>query len=207
MGMIWLDWFILGILAYNLIGGLMNGLLRSLVNLAALMGAYLLTPVLKPPMIFLVGTVLALQDMLAVPVGISLTWTAIYLAISLVGSVLGRLLHKTPLKWLDRAGGAIFGLLISLILILLPLAAVQSVPLLREMKPVQEMLQRSVCLPVLKPLLQTVQTTAGPAVIGYWLQQDKARLKKSPLPQPSPLAGPPGSAQKSPAAAPKPGRS
>lgn len=196
--MVWLDWLILGILVYNLIGGLINGLLRSLVNLAALIGAYLLTPALKPLMISLVAMVFGLQDMLAVPMGIGLTWTAIYLAISLVGSILGRVLNKTPLKWLDRTGGALFGLLISLILILLPLAAIQSIPLLRQMKPVQETLQQSVCLPTLQPLLNIVQTTVGPAVIDYWLQQDKTHLKHTPLPQPSPSVGSSGSPQKQP---------
>jgi membrane protein required for colicin V production len=185
--MIWLDWLILAILAYNLIGGLMNGLLRSLVNLAALIGAYLLTPFLKPVMIGLVGSVFGLEEILAVPIGVGLTWTAIYLGISLVGSVIGKMVNKTPLKFVDRAGGAVFGLFISSILILVPLAAVQSIPLLRDMKPVQETLAKSLCMPVLSPFVTIVKTTVGPAIVDYWLKKDKDQFK-SPSKQPPPPA-------------------
>ncbi|PIQ28145.1 hypothetical protein COW36_05095 [bacterium (Candidatus Blackallbacteria) CG17_big_fil_post_rev_8_21_14_2_50_48_46] len=175
--MIWLDWLILAILAYNLIGGLMNGLLRSLVNLAALLGAYLLTPFLKPLMIVMIGNIFGLEEMLAVPLGVGFTWTVIYLAISLTGAFIGRMISKTPLKLVDRVGGAAFGLLISSILILLPLAAVQSIPLLREMKPVQETLAKSLCMPLLNPLVKTVQISVGPMVVNYWLAKEK---KQSP---------------------------
>jgi len=195
--MIWLDWLILAILAYNLIGGLMNGLLRSLVNLAALIGAYLLTPFLKPVMIALIGNVFGLEEMLAVPIGMGLTWTVIYLAISLTGAYIGKMLNKTPLQVVDRAGGAAFGLFISGILILLPLAAVQAIPLLRDMPPVKETLAKSVCLPVINPLIKGLQTTVGPAVVNYWFQGDKQKMQKPLQKPPAPPAKQPGSPPKS----------
>lgn len=190
--MIWLDWLILAILAYNLIGGLMNGLLRSLVNLAALVGAYLLTPLLKPVMIALIGNIFGLEEMLAVPIGLGLTWTVIYLAISLTGAYIGKMVNKTPLQVVDRIGGAAFGLFISGILILLPLAAVQAIPLLRDMPPVKQTLAKSICLPVVNPLIKGLQTTVGPAVVNYWLQGDQKKMQKPLQKPPAPPAKQPG---------------
>jgi membrane protein required for colicin V production len=190
--MLWIDWLILAIIAYNLIGGLFNGLLRSLVNLAALIGAYLLTPVLKPVLITTVGLMFGLPELLAVPIGMSLTWMSIYVVISLIGAFMGRMVNGTPLKWVDRIGGAAFGLLLSAILILFPLAAVASIPLLREFPAVEQTLARSRCVPFLRPLVSLVQTTVGPAIVGYWLQQDQQRLQPKPTPSSSPQPRTPG---------------
>lgn len=133
--MIWLDWLILGIVTYNLVTGLMSGLLRSLINLAALIAAYLLTPLLKGMLVAILQLTLMLPDYLALPLGTSLTWMLIYLVISAVGLTLVKMLHKTPLKLVDRLGGAAFGLLISALLILLPLAAIRSLPFCKKCRP------------------------------------------------------------------------
>lgn len=183
--MIWLDWLILVLIAYNLISGLFSGLVRSLVNLVALIGAFLLTPVLKAPLTAIVQSIFALPAAIALPLGTSLTWTGIYVLISVAGLIWAKAISKTPLKWIDRLGGAAFGLLISGLLILLPLALVDSIPVLQKVKPLQSTLKESVIVPYLEPGVRFVRLTIGPALVNYWLKErDHTRMQES-LPSPS----------------------
>lgn len=184
--MIWLDWFILVLLAYNLISGLFSGLVRSLVNLVALIGAFLLTPILKAPLTAIVQSIFELPAAIALPLGTSLTWTGIYVVISAAGLIWAKALSKTPLKWVDRLGGLAFGLFISALLILLPLALVESVPLLQKVKPLQMTLDKSVIVPYLAPAVRFVRLSAGPTLVNYWLKErDQTRMQES-LPSASP---------------------
>lgn len=186
--MIWLDWVIVALFAYNVGGGLMNGLVRSLFNLAALVGAYLFTPVVRPLVIATVQGVFQLEPYLAIPIGVGLTWTLIYLGISMVGNAVGYVVNKTPLKILDRLWGMTLGFVVSCVIVMLPVALVESIPLVRDLKPVKEAIAQSTFLPVLRPLTDMAQTTVGPMIVNFWLQKDQAELQKSlPKASPSPV--------------------
>ncbi|MEZ0374874.1 MAG: CvpA family protein, partial [Candidatus Sericytochromatia bacterium] len=104
--MIWLDWIIVAIVGYNVVTGLFSGFLRSLINLVALVVAYLLTPVVKGPLAAIVQASFGLQDYLAVPLGAFLAWTLVYVAISAAGMILSKIVNMTPLMIVDRLGGA-----------------------------------------------------------------------------------------------------
>ncbi len=184
--MIWLDWLIIAIVGYNVVTGLFSGFLRSLINLVALILAYLLTPVLKGPISAIVGATFQLPEALALPLGTFLTWTLIFVVISAVGMIASKVVNMTPLALVDRAGGAAFGLFVSALLILLPLAAIQSLPFLQQVPPLQQTLKSSMMVSALQPATSFVQTTAGPAILNYWLKSgDKQDMKQS-LPKATP---------------------
>lgn len=190
-----IDWGILVLVLYNTVSGLFSGLWRSLTNLAALVCAFLLTPLLKPLVIDLVANLFQLNPYLSIPLGTSLTWTGIYVAISFAGLVWSKILSKTPLRIVDRLGGLALGLLISALLILVPLAAIRSLPFLNTYQPVQQALSASVIIPKLNPAVEFVQMTVGPTVLDYWLKQKEQKQMQAP---------PPPSAKPKPPASPKP---
>ncbi|PKL75418.1 MAG: hypothetical protein CVV27_15465 [Candidatus Melainabacteria bacterium HGW-Melainabacteria-1] len=178
--MIWLDWLIIALLAYNIVSGLFSGFLRSLVNLVALVASYLLTPYVKGPLAALAQATFQLPDYLALPLGTFLAWTLIYVVISGLGMLVSKFINMTPLMLVDRLAGAAFGLLISALLILVPLAAVQPLPFLSTMPALQQTLKASMMVQALQPAIGFVRTTAGPAIVNYWLKQgDQQDMRQS----------------------------
>jgi uncharacterized membrane protein required for colicin V production len=181
-----IDWGILALVVYNTVSGLFSGLWRSLTNLAALVCAFLLTPVLKPIVIDLVANLFQLNPYLSIPLGTSLTWTGIYVVISFAGLVWSKILSKTPLRIVDRLGGLALGLVISALLILVPLAAIRSLPFLSTYQPVQKALSASVIVPMLNPAVEFVRVTVGPGVLNYWLKQQEQKEMQAPAPSAKP---------------------
>ncbi|HEY9844195.1 MAG TPA: CvpA family protein [Candidatus Obscuribacterales bacterium] len=188
--MIWLDWIIVAIVGYNVVTGLFSGFLRSLINLVALVVAYLLTPVVKGPLAAIVQATFGLQDYLAVPLGAFLAWTLVYVAISAAGMILSKIVNMTPLMIVDRLGGAAFGLFISALLILLPLAAVQSLPFIKSIPALQQTLKTSKVVTALQPAIGFVETTAGPMILNYWLKPGDQKDMKQSLPGAKPSTTP-----------------
>lgn len=188
-----IDWGILVLVLYNTVSGLFSGLWRSLTNLAALVCAFLLTPLLKPIVIDFVANMFQLNPYLSIPLGTSLTWTGIYVIISFAGLVWSKVLSKTPLRIVDRLGGLALGILISALLILVPLAAIRSLPFLNTYQPVQKALSASVIIPLLNPAVTFVQMTVGPTVLDYWLKQQEQKQMQAPSPSASPKSLPPKS--------------
>lgn len=182
--MIWLDWLIILIVGYNVASGLFSGFIRSLVNFVALIAAYLLTPMAKGPVAQLVQALFQLPDYLALPLGSSLAWMLVYVVISAIGMAIAKFVNKTPLMVVDRFLGVSFGLLVSAILVLVPLAAVQSIPLLKSVPPVQQTLNASMMVKALKPAIAFVQSSAGPAIVNYWLKSGDQKDMKQSMPAP-----------------------
>lgn len=180
-----IDWGILILVLYNTVSGLFSGLWRSLTNLAALVCAFLLTPVLKPVVIDLVANFFQLNPYLAIPLGTSLTWSGIYVAISFAGLMWSKILAKTPLRIVDRLGGFALGLVISALLVLVPLAAIRSLPFLQTYPPVQQTLEKSTFVPLLEPGVEFVRLTAGPMILNYWLKQQEQKDMQPPAAKPS----------------------
>ncbi len=176
-----IDWAILILVIYNAVSGLFSGLWRSLTNLAALVCAFLLTPILKGPVTSLIESMFEIPAYLALPVGTSLTWTLIYVVISILGLIWMKTLEKTPLKIVDRLGGLLLGLFISAAIVLVPLAAIDAFPILKKAEPVQKTLAASTFIPMLNPAVDYIRLVAGPAVWNYWLEsQNKPETTPSP---------------------------
>lgn len=190
--MIWLDWLIVAIVGYNLVTGLFSGFLRSLVNLIALVVAYLLTPVVKGPLAALLHGSAQVPDAVAIPLGAFLAWTLVYVIVSMLGMIFSKMVNMTPLAILDRIGGAAFGLFVSALLILLPLAAIQAIPFINSLPPLQQTLKASKVVTALQPAIGFTRATVGPAILDYWFKSsDQAKMKTgTPAAQPSPGATP-----------------
>lgn len=188
-GMMWLDWLILAIVAYNVVSGLFAGFLRSLINLVALVVAYLLTPVVKVPLSAVVQSSLQLPAPLALPLGSFLAFTLVYVAISLLGMILSKVINMTPLAIVDRIGGAAFGLFVSALLILVPLAGIRSLPYVQSITPLQQILKSSQMVTLLQPAVGFVQVTAGPAILNYWFKSSDQKAMSEHGTQPSAKPG------------------
>ena len=89
-----------------------------------------------------------------------------------------------------------FGLLVSGVLVLVPLAAVQSLPMLKSVPQVQQTLQKSMTVKALKPAIAFVQSTAGPAIVNYWLKSGDQKDMKQSLPAAKSTAKPAAKANK-----------
>lgn len=183
--MIWIDWLFILLVVYNLGSGLITGLMRSLINLAALITAYLLTPIVKIPVIQLVQNLFDLPLTLALPVGTVLSWTGVYVLISAMGIVVAKTMDKTPVKILDRLGGALFGCLISALMIFVPLMAVRALPFLKKIPALERTLNESHLIPILNPILTRLENSLGPIILDYWVkttEQNKLQSETAPKP-------------------------
>lgn len=183
-----LDWLILGLVTYNLVSGLMSGLLRALLNLVAMVGAYLCLPFVKPRLSQLLVSQLTMPETLAFPVSGFLGWGLIYVILSAVGLAVIKSLDKTPLKPLDRLLGGAFGLSLAALIILIPLTVVQALPFVREWPPVENALSNSLLVPQIQPVIRGVETQVGGWVRQWWenpqnvpwLQEQEAPSEQSP---------------------------
>jgi len=187
--MIWLDWLFILLVIYNLGSGFFTGLLRSLINLAALITAYLITPIAKGPLTHIVQSMFDLPLSLALPIGTILSWTGIYVLISAMGLIVAKTMDKTPIKIIDRFGGAAFGCLISALIIFVPLMAIRALPFLKNIPALEQTLNESKLIPVINPVLSELETNLGPIVLNYWVkatEQNKLEEQASDVAVPSP---------------------
>lgn len=197
----WIDWLIIALVVYNVGSGLFTGLLRSLLNVAALVTAYLLTPILKLPLSQILQSVLELPPYLTLPLSSTLTWGGIYVLISGLGLIFAKSIDQTLLKPVDRLGGAALGLGMSALLILLPLSAIKALPFLQKIPAIETQLTHSSLVPVLMPAVKVAEQTVGPLILSYWLKQREQDRMEQALPQTKPSASPAGASVR-PAAAP-----
>ena len=106
----WLDVIIIILLVASIFGGLKNGLVRSLLSLAGLIvginlaGRYYLAVAARLAFIH--------QEKAAHIVAFVIIVLAVMLVAALVGLLLAWIIASVMLGWLDRIGGAIFGLVI-----------------------------------------------------------------------------------------------
>ena len=149
-----IDLVALAVLGYNLLRGVTSGLIRTLTSfLAVAAGGFLawwrpdlfhglLAPLGFPPI-----ATSALSPMA--------TWLVVFLAINGAGIALKAVVSHTPLVWVDRAGGALLGLVTGLVIILTPLLVVSSIPLLQHIPAVQAQLEGSWVARVVTPAVMT----------------------------------------------------
>lgn len=116
-GLFWLEIAIAAILVASTLRGLSTGLLRGFFRILGLvLGLWFAPPVAK-------GLSSLLPDQM--PLGDSDIWLwllflvsfiLVAAGVSILGNLLAKLLAWTPLRWLDRLGGAVLGFLVAVIL-------------------------------------------------------------------------------------------
>lgn len=157
-----LDLIALGVLVYNTLRGLATGLVRTACGLAAIAAASVVAvqhpewgrPLVEP--FFEPG---GLVSGLMQPAAI---WMATFLTVNGAGVLLRMVVHKTFLKHVDQLGGAAFGLAAGVILLAAPLVVINSLPLLKDIKPLQAELSKSIVVMALNPVTKVLEPVARP---------------------------------------------
>lgn len=147
----WVDWLILGILAYNGLTGFFKGFVRALSSLIAMVVATLAAGYLGEVSASLIGLA-PKSDPFAPIIGSAVAWILVYLVLSIAGYFLSRRVHSSWLRRGDRWTGLIFGLAIGLLTVLLPLAFVDMAPLLQDIPAVTATREQSLLWRALRPL-------------------------------------------------------
>jgi uncharacterized membrane protein required for colicin V production len=148
-----LDVFGLLILAYNVLRGLTTGLIRTSVGaIAVVIASYCAWqyPALAAP---LVDPWLPGSFPLAFLVRPALVWFVAFTGLNLVGIGLRWAVRITPLVIADRVGGALFGLLTGVVLLVVPMVLVANFPLLQQIPAIQQAFARSWLANLLTPLV------------------------------------------------------
>ncbi|MCX7275187.1 MAG: CvpA family protein [Burkholderiales bacterium] len=110
------DWFVLITLGLSSVLGLVRGLVRTLFGLASWLVALLLTPVLAP---LLIDRIELAQFAIGIWV---LLFIGLFALVRVSGHALAGGLRATGLGGVDRLGGALFGVIRALALIVLVVA-------------------------------------------------------------------------------------
>jgi membrane protein required for colicin V production len=111
----WLDMVILILLLVSAIGGLVNGLIKAVISLVGLIVGIVLA---GHYYVSLAGHLTFISDQNIARIA---SFVIIFLAVSIVAAILGTLFTKIvssiSLGWLNRLGGAAFGILIGAVFI------------------------------------------------------------------------------------------
>lgn len=140
------------VLAYNVVRGLSTGLVRSGVNL---LGMVLATAAMVhlPPWAAAWADAVPLPGVLAELVRPTMVWILVFVAVSSAGMALRALLRSGPLVILDRVGGALLGLGVGGVLLVMPLLMLSGLPLLQQVPQIQGALAGSFVATSLTPVV------------------------------------------------------
>ncbi len=94
-----------------IITGIRRGFLREVMGLVGLIVAFVLGVAGSPIWSVLIVQELHFPSSVATAVSFILIFILIFLLFKAVGSLLHKLVRSSPLRWFDRLGGSIFGLL------------------------------------------------------------------------------------------------
>lgn len=151
-----MDVFGVLILAYNVLRGLTTGLIRTSVGAIAVvlatfsawqyqeLAAPLVDPWVPPsfPMAFLLR-----------PLAV---WLIAFAGINVMGLLLRWAVRVTPLVLADRIGGAVFGFVTGVVVLLIPMILVANFPLLQQIPFIQDALAHSAIASLLSPVVHLV---------------------------------------------------
>lgn len=121
--MTWVDWAIVVVIAGSVIGGISQGLLRSVCSLFGLIFGLLLAAwnygriaaVVKP---------LVRLDAVANAIGFLVIALLVMVIANLVGQIISKTVHKIGLGCLDRLAGALFGFVQGALLVMLSILVI-----------------------------------------------------------------------------------
>ena len=107
--MTWIDWIIVAVLAVSVLGGFIQGFLRSIVSLGGLMLGVVLAAgnygrLARP------RRTMVRSEMAADAIAYLIIAVLVVVIVALIGKILSKMVHKIGLGCLDRLVGAVFGL-------------------------------------------------------------------------------------------------
>jgi membrane protein required for colicin V production len=121
-------WVTLAILALCGYYGWRAGVLRRLLELAGVVLAIVLSARFAAAVAPWLGHRTAMSETTALLASYVLVFVGALILVSLLARTLTRLIHWTPLGWLDRLGGAICGVVLGALLVSIGLIAVSQAP-------------------------------------------------------------------------------
>ena len=108
--MIWLDWVLLALLAFSVISGLMQGLVKTVFGIAGMIVGIMLAgryyTLLAPNLSFIP------QENLAKIAAFLIIAAVVMVIAGILGIIFKKIVSKLTLGWIDRLGGAILGLVL-----------------------------------------------------------------------------------------------
>jgi uncharacterized membrane protein required for colicin V production len=155
-----LDAVAVAVLAYNCLRGLASGLVRTVCGLAAVFVASVVAiyhPTWGLPLVAPFFEAGSLMSGVMQPVAI---WVVTFLTINGLGILLRMAVQKTFLKHIDQVGGAAFGFVSGAIILIVPIVTVSQLPLLEDIKPLQDALDSSIFVSALRPVANALQPPA-----------------------------------------------
>jgi len=121
--MTWVDWVIVFVLATSVIGGLSQGLFRSVFSLCGLIAGLVVAAWNYARIAALVLPLVRIEA-IANAIGFLLIAFLVMGIANIIGSVLSKMLHRLGLGCLDRLAGGVFGFLQGALLITLGILVV-----------------------------------------------------------------------------------
>jgi membrane protein required for colicin V production len=116
--MTWVDWGIIALLVFSVLGGLTQGFIRSIFSLAGLLLGLQLAAWNYQRVAEMLKPTIQIEG-LADTIGFIVITALVLLVAGLVGSVVARTFQKLGLGWLDRIAGGVFGLVQGVVLVTL----------------------------------------------------------------------------------------
>jgi membrane protein required for colicin V production len=121
--MTWVDWAIVIVLAASIIGGITQGLLRSICSLCGLIFGLLIAAWNYGRIASLLLPIVRIEAV-ADAIGFLLIALLVMALANLVGAVISKMVHKLGLGCLDRLAGAAFGFLQGALLVTLSILVI-----------------------------------------------------------------------------------
>lgn len=156
----WIDWVILLVMGYGLITGWSSGLVRTLLNVAALVAAFVMGPMVRPLAMQVVDLVMTADPLVKTWFATAIAYGSIYVGLSVLGILWSRFLAKGVIKTSDKIAGLLLGGALSLVVLAVPLALILAVPALATAPVVQRTMAQSRLLPLLRPIAPMLQGLA-----------------------------------------------
>ncbi|MBM3268624.1 MAG: CvpA family protein [Candidatus Sericytochromatia bacterium] len=156
-----LDAVAVAVLGYNCLRGLASGLVRTACGLAAVVVASVVAiynPTWGRPLVDPFFEPGSLVSGIMQPVAI---WAVTFFTINGLGILARMAIRKTFLRHVDQIGGAAFGFVAGAIILIVPIVTVSQLPLLKDVRPIQAELDRSLFVSALRPLAEALSPSVG----------------------------------------------
>jgi membrane protein required for colicin V production len=184
----WIDLLSLAVLAVFFIAGLVKGLIREIMTLAGVIVSFLAALHLAGLAAPWIEKWVVLPSRISLFVGFLLVFVALLVVFHILGYVIYRVVRATPLTFLDRLAGGIFGLCKASLIIFLVLLVISLVPMSRS---AASRLSDSYAFRTARwaaPIFARYLRAAAPAFLRVMRGSEKKSTESQPAPPPG-IAG------------------
>lgn len=168
-----IDIFIVLIFAYNIIMGLTQGLMKSLLGIASFVLATMFSSFFQGILGSLAEQYLGIEPEFHKIFGLGLSWTVLYAILNIISGIIIKGMNKTPLKFFDRLAGVGVGISMSFLIVLIPLLILKAIPVLKELPQVKAPLQKSKLVHLFEPFQTPLEST-----FKYMLKNQRDEIMK-----------------------------